>query len=1080
MPVRDWTITLISRSLDEDTVATEPMFFPELLCCGRNPARAIATITRLAGKILLKVPALELHRRVVPSDARVESIDIMLDPHARTLDWEDPIALRFDVVRWRHENEGCLAYVPVLGIEVICRREPEMPALLRDQILAAIKRSKIVGSLFELALSQRTSKTELTPLSFPVQLKTARQREQDDQSDGQSKAKLVIEQVGLVLGEKPLRPAYEVEGIVGDLADALGARGPRSVLLIGSSGCGKTAIVEQLVRQWKSLREGSPVWSTSGARLIAGMSGYGMWQQRTQLLCKEAARENAILHVGNLVELMQVGRVGDGGGIAGFLRQYVGRGEVLLIAECTPEQLPFIERIDPYLLELFHQLRVEEPDVPTGRRILLSIAAGEGRPASIEDDWLSTLDRLHRRYATYSAYPGRPVRFLLNLLKDIPADRALTPADVIDSFARETGLPRFMLDPRVPLNLPAAHHWFAARLIGQLRAIELVVDLLATVKTSLTRPHRPIASLLFIGPTGVGKTEMAKALAEYFFSDRARLTRFDMSEFARPAAVERLIGSSHGDEGLLTAKVREQPFSVILFDEFEKVHPAFLDLLLQMLGEGRLSDAAGRLADFSNTIVIMTSNLGTATFGRGNFGLNRTAGPSRPTGQTNNAGQPDAERHFTDEVRDFVRPELFNRIDRIVPFMPLERDDIEQIARREIELVSRRDGVKLRGLSLRLSPEALTHLAGSGYDIRYGARPLKRCIERELLAPLADAVNAYSPDLPLEADATAENGAMQVTVRAKTQSSATAAPAITGTMADECAEVRRDVQKCRRCPAVLTIVNQLFRLEQEETRQETRRKSKDKPIFNEARAQRMKLLRNITDELEYLSQSIDLIEDSCLSAFYQSDAAGLSGQREEINRLRVRFEALLLSLLAMQSSRPHNVVVGILGDRARVHELAAGYCAIAQTHSYSVDACWYESRGKEQYRRSPIKDIDRYLAAPESSAIGIGLSIAGTHARLRFAAERGVHIFRGATKSVCCLVESEAESLSKYIPAPKASWPSDVSANRSRRTYSSDAGIVKDEVLQVELRFSGRDFTAVLADALEKQLRQAAWAVMDQ
>ena len=120
--------------------------------------------------------------------------------------------------------------------------------------------------------------------------------------------------------------------------------------------------------------------------------------------CAKKQREHAILHVGNLIELMQVGRVDDGGGIAGFLRQYIGRGELLLIAECTPEQLPFIEQLDPYLLELFHQLRVEEPDVPKGRRILASIAEGAGRPASIEDDWLQTLDRLHRRYATVRHY----------------------------------------------------------------------------------------------------------------------------------------------------------------------------------------------------------------------------------------------------------------------------------------------------------------------------------------------------------------------------------------------------------------------------------------------------------------------------------------------------------------------------------------------------------------------------------------------------------------------------------------------------------------------------------------------------
>src|SRR5262249_19244380 len=163
-------------------------------------------------------------------------------------------------------------------------------------------------------------------------------------------------------------------------------------------------------------------------------------------------------------------------------------------------------------------------------------------------------------------------------------------------------------------------------------------------------------SLLFIGPTGVGKTELAKSLAEYFFGDRNRLTRFDMSEFASAGAVERLVGGAFGKEGLLTAKVREQPFSVLLFDEFEKAHDSFFDLLLQMLGEGRLTDAAGRLGDFSNAIVVMTSNLGAEAYGRGTFGL------------TKGSGYPDPQAHFTDEVRAFLRPELFNRIDRIVPF----------------------------------------------------------------------------------------------------------------------------------------------------------------------------------------------------------------------------------------------------------------------------------------------------------------------------------------------------------------------------------------------------------------------------
>src|SRR5262249_30690931 len=188
-------------------------------------------------------------------------------------------------------------------------------------------------------------------------------------------------------------------------------------------------------------------------------------------------------------------------------------------------------------------------------------------------------------------------------------------------FTRETGLPRFLLEDAVRLDLKATRDRFARRVIGQPEAVDLVVDLLATVKAGLTRPHKPIASLLFIGPTGVRKTEMAKALADFLFGDPGRLTRLDMSEYADPAAVQRLIGGGFGAEGVLTSRIREQPFAVVLLDEFEKAHPLLFDLLLQVLGEGRLTDAAGRLADFCNAMVILTSNLGAESFQQGAFGF---------------------------------------------------------------------------------------------------------------------------------------------------------------------------------------------------------------------------------------------------------------------------------------------------------------------------------------------------------------------------------------------------------------------------------------------------------------------------
>src|SRR5262249_4214654 len=190
----------------------------------------------------------------------------------------------------------------------------------------------------------------------------------------------------------------------------------------------------------------------------------------------------------------------------------------------TPEQLPLIERQDPHLVRAFFQMRVEEP-TPEKLEVILARFARAQHRAALTSEGLAEILRLHRRYATYSANPGRPLRFLRNLLADQPRDQPVTAAAVTQAFSKETGLPRVLLEESVPLDLTKTRQWFAARVIGQSEAVDLVVDLLATVKAVLNRPRKPIASLLFIGPTGVGKTEMAKALAAFLFGSPTRLTR---------------------------------------------------------------------------------------------------------------------------------------------------------------------------------------------------------------------------------------------------------------------------------------------------------------------------------------------------------------------------------------------------------------------------------------------------------------------------------------------------------------------------------------------------------------------------
>jgi ATP-dependent Clp protease ATP-binding subunit ClpC len=432
-------------------------------------------------------------------------------------------------------------------------------------------------------------------------------------------------------------------------------------------------------------------------------------------------------------------------------------------------------------------------------------ATGPGRP-EVRIDALETLDRLHRRYATYSAYPGRPLRFLKNLLADRQWNKPISAADVAASFSAETGLPLFMLDDAKPLNTTATQTWFQEQVLGQDEAGRLVVDTIATVKARLARPGRPIASFLFIGPTGVGKTEMAKSLAQFLFQDRRRMIGFDMSEYARPDSVRRLIGGlggEYGTEGLLTSKVREQTFSVVLLDEFEKADSSFFDLLLQVLGEGRLTDASGRLADFSNCVVIMTSNLGAETFKGTSLGF------------TSHADGDRAREHFLREVRDFVRPEILNRIDRIVPFGPLDERTIAKIASAELGQVMRRDGIRYRGVVLNLAPEVPLYLARKGYDARYGARPLKRAIERELLVPLSEELNARGSKIVDLAEVKVENDEILVTLHpAPAGEGDIGAPkAAPAKPVQGIVNLRREVQSLERSRALLQLRNEAYRLE---------------------------------------------------------------------------------------------------------------------------------------------------------------------------------------------------------------------------------------------------------------------------
>jgi ATP-dependent Clp protease ATP-binding subunit ClpB len=298
--------------------------------------------------------------------------------------------------------------------------------------------------------------------------------------------------------------------------------------------------------------------------------------------------------------------------------------------------------------------------------------------------------------------------------------------DIATVVAKWTGIPVTKMLESDRERLTQLEAELQRRVVGQPEAVAAVSNAVRRARAGLQDQQRPTGSFIFLGPTGVGKTETARALAEFLFDDERAMVRLDMSEYMEKHAVARMIGAPPGyvgyeEGGQLTEAVRRRPYSVLLFDEIEKAHPDVFNLLLQVLDDGRLTDSQGRIVDFRNTVIIMTSNIG---------GLHiLAAGGFDPISWKN------VEEKVLEALRKHFRPEFLNRVDDVVVFRPLSRADLTAIVALQLERL--RAMVTARGLTLEVSPEAIAWIGDAGFDPMYGARPLKRVIQRELQNPIA-------------------------------------------------------------------------------------------------------------------------------------------------------------------------------------------------------------------------------------------------------------------------------------------------------------------------------------------------------
>ena len=555
--------------------------------------------------------------------------------------------------------------------------------------------------------------------------------------------------VGYSLNEQyphQLRRAYLREELVGELSQAIFYGNNTPFVLVGPEGVGRHSILEEalyryLDNEFAQKSQEQKIWYLDPTRIISGMSVVGMWEKRLEAILafiKTTGRKglNDKLLIDNPVALPRIGQSANNKLVMSHvLKPYLERREIQVLLIATPEEWKLIQEKDRSFTDLFQVVRIQEPTHEEAFRMVME----QRKILEKNHECQFTIQAIMHLFSTYrnffrnKALPGVIVKWM----QQFAVKYQMTEIDfpqVLAEFEGISGFQELLLDSHYTFEKGEVEENIGRQLVGQESAVAALADSIHLIKARLNNPSKPLASYLFIGPTGVGKTQGAKVLSEFLMGNTRQLIRFDMNEYVDYYAADRLVGNYYQPEGQLISKVRYQPFGILLLDEIEKAHRSVHDLLLQVLDDGRLTDGRGRTVDFSNTIIIMTSNLGAKEVSA-RMGFNQN--------------DADEAAIYEKEVRNFFRPEFVNRIDRIVVFNPLRLPHILDIARLQIEELLQRDGFVRRTTMVNIDPEALDWVARRGFDSRMGGRALKRQIERDLTTLTAEQLIESKADSPV-------------------------------------------------------------------------------------------------------------------------------------------------------------------------------------------------------------------------------------------------------------------------------------------------------------------------------------------
>ena len=543
-----------------------------------------------------------------------------------------------------------------------------------------------------------------------------------------------------------LDPVFCREKELDRMVEILCRRQKNNPCLVGEPGVGKTALAEGLAqriadKQVPRMLQGRRLLALDMASLVAGTKYRGDFEERFKNLLEELVRDgSAILFVDEFHTIVGAGAAEGAIDAASILKPVLARGELQLIGATTNQEFRTHIQKDAALERRFGRVQIEEPTPKQAVDILEGLAPRYERYHGVRlpNEALREAVELSVRYLPGRCLPDKAIDLVdeacaavrIRAEREGEKDPVLSRKEIARVVAQASGVPAERVGEKERERLARLEERLNAEVVGQSRAVAAVAGAIRRSRTGLGEPGRPIGAMLFLGPTGVGKTALAKALAESWFGSEKALLKFDMSEYQEQHTVARLLGAppgylGHDEGGQLTEAVRRRPYSVVLFDEIEKAHPDVMNILLQILDEGKINDAQGRTVDFSNTVICMTSNAGSGDKTTSGLGFNKSE-------------EQLSEEKTRKALSQFLRPEFLGRVDEVIAFKPLSQQTLEGIA--ALMLDEYKPSMEAKGIAYSYTPAALSALVAKSQGGKFGARDLRRVIRKAVEDPAAERI----------------------------------------------------------------------------------------------------------------------------------------------------------------------------------------------------------------------------------------------------------------------------------------------------------------------------------------------------